>query len=135
MAENQPQRNSPYSTFLPASSSTGPLQSHTVNQNGVPIAQMALGPQQLQNNRLSYIGSNTTSSSLAPTLNLPLSSNGINSTYGTLNSSVMINRDPSGTSCNQRGSNEMEHARPTALVSSYITSLNNSVSCYNTFLP
>ena len=128
MAEHQPQRNLPYSTFLPTSSFTGPIQSPTVNQNRMPVAQIALTSQQLQNNRLSYIGSNAGSSNLAPTINLPLSSNGINSTYGTLNGSVIINHNLNGVSCNQRTPNEVEHVHPTALNSSYITSLNNSVS-------
>jgi hypothetical protein len=80
--------------------------------------------QQLQNNRLSYIGPNINSANMASTVNLPSPtinlSNGMNSTYGTLNNSVMINRNPNGTLPNER--------RQNGLITSYISSLNNAVS-------
>ena len=121
-----PQRNLPYSTFLPSSSTPGPIQSPAVNQNGIPQDHM-INSQQLQKNRLSYNASNNTSSKLAPTVSLPLASNGINSTYETLNSSMIINRNSNGISCNQEGPKGIDEFRPAAIVGSYITSLSNHV--------
>ena len=117
-----------YSTFLPTPLNNGQLQATTAHQDGTPTTQMTFAPQQLQNNRLSYIASNTPPANPAPIVKLPLASNGNNLTYGTLNNSRSINRDPNGVSSDQAASNMTEQARPTALVSSYISSLNNCVS-------
>lgn len=122
LPDQPPQRNLPYSTFLPTSSNSGPIQSSASNH--IVISPPMESTQQLQNNRLSYIGPNINSANMAPTVNLPSPtinlSNGMNSTYGTLNNSVMINRNPNGTLPNER--------RQNGLITSYISSLNNAVS-------
>ena len=137
---SQPPRNLPYSTFLPSSSNHGTLQSLTVNRSGVPAIQ-TVNSKTLPNNRLSYIGTNVTPTSIASSVvNLPspsvnLSPNGINtSPYVLINNSTSVSSNPSGISFSQGTPNGVEQMRSTALVKSYISSLNNAVSYQITLL-
>ena len=132
---SQPPRNLPYSTFLPTSHQ-GTLQSLTINQNGAPVAQRAHS-QTLPSNRLSYLGTNETPTELAnsnivniPSPSINLSPNGVNSSpYGVIHNSSTVNPNPSGISFNQAGPNRVEQMRSSTHVNSYISALNNPVSC------
>ena len=128
--EQTSQRNLPYSTFLPTSVNSVPIQSSTSNHIVLPPT-LDSNPQ-IQNNRLSYIGPNANTGNITSTVNLPSPtvnlSNGINSTYGTINNSIMAKRGPNGILSTDTGPSGFEQVRPAALVSSYISSLNNAVS-------
>ena len=91
------------------------------------------GLQHVQNNRLSYVGASYQSPHTGPNINLSIPSNDI-ATYGTLNNTNGINGVPSRSILNQHGTLGIESVRPTALVSSYISSLNNAAVSQNVLL-
>ena len=88
--------------------------------------------QQIHNNRLSYVGASFHSphNSLNYNTNLSNQTNQSANIYGTMYNTTDINSDPNRTLSKQHGNHGIETVRPTALVSSYISSLNNTVSYF-----
>ena len=88
--------------------------------------------QQIHNNRLSYVGASFHSphNSLNYNTNLSNQTNQSANIYGTMYNTTDINSDPNRTLSKQHGTHGIETVRPTALVSSYISSLNNTVSYF-----
>ena len=113
---------------MPTASIAGPVQTFINNPNVTPTTKALTPLQPLPNNRLSYLGStNNNSSNLIPIVNPQLSPESLGSTQEKseyFNMNKPSHRDSSIKSC----SNSSVQTRPAALVSSYISSLNNSVS-------
>ena len=113
---------------MPTVSIAGPVQTFINNPNVTPTTKALTPLQPLPNNRLSYIGSTSNNSSnLIPIVHPQLSPEGLGSTQEKseyFNMNKHSNRDSSIKSC----SNGSVQTRPGALVSSYISSLNSSVS-------
>ena len=84
------------------------------------------GSQNAHNNRLSYVGASYYSPHTAPNVNLSMPPNDIALAYGTLNNGTCINGLPNRNISEQNGTLGIETIRPKALVSSYISSLNNA---------
>ena len=82
--------------------------------------------QNAHNNRLSYVGASYYSPHTAPNVNLSMPPNDIALAYGTLNNGKGINSVPNRSLSEQNGTLGIETVRPKALVSSYISSLNNA---------
>ena len=120
----QPTRNLPYSTFMPASG-TQAAQTLPPNPNKTQPTFPASNSQ-LQNNRLSYVGPSVTATGVPSALTT--SNNGNSIIYEPQNSngnSVAVN--PNSSDPVNRGLPNVENDRPNALINSYISSLNTQV--------
>ena len=84
------------------------------------------GSQNAHNNRLSYVGASYYSPHTAPNVNMSMTPNDFALAYGTLNNGKGINSVPNRSISEQNGTLGIETVRPKALVSSYISSLNNA---------
>ena len=84
------------------------------------------GSQNAHNNRLSYVGASYYSPHTAPNVNMSMPPNDFALAYGTLNNGKGINSVPNRSISEQNGTLGIETVRPKALVSSYISSLNNA---------
>ena len=84
------------------------------------------GSQNAHNNRLSYVGASYYSPHTTPNVNLSMPPNDFALAYGTLNNGTGINTVPNRSISEQNGTLGIETVRPKALVSSYLSSLNNA---------